>query len=571
MSKNFVLNRQEFLGIDERAGCSTDIKSMPRLVNFKIDEAGRLKKREGCKLFAKVSDGKPVTMLWSGSVNERSCLYAACQTTVYYYNAVKSSFIALGDTSAQVTDIFCYRDKVYVLGGNIYEVNSKTIAPVTGYVPLVATSCAANGSGTALESPNMLTSSRRVRYNGDGSSVDYVLPEQGLASVDSVTVDGEACTIKYTAHLSLGIIEFAEPFPVGINNIEIQYSMPYDKTSESMIRRCKKCVTFEDRLFLYGNNDCGEYLFHSDLADGIPSATYFGEASYHVFDSTVTALCTCYNRLLVFFERAAKFMYSELKTDLLGNVYTSFPVYQLNDSKGHIIRGNCVSLNNTPITLSADGLNRWVSTVISDERSAKEFSERVHKILRTMLETKADILIINRAAYGEIWICNTYCALIYNSVSDCFYYYDIKNISSAAEYDRGVLVGKTDGSVYLFSDEYNTDNGDAISAEFETPYCTFGTPYALKSLSKISLTTEGTDSFEAELTLKRGNGRESQELTKRLKFTDADSDGSYRITERVNMKRFYSCKLKLKTDAENVAVSGISLFGRLSDNALRKN
>lgn len=570
MGKDFVLSKHGFAGLDERAGCSTGIEGMPRILNFKVNESGHLEKRGGYKLFGTVNVNRSVTKLWSGNTDQGYRTVAACNYVMYNYDANSQAFNAFGEVIKDVSEIFNFRGKLYVLGGDMYEIDGEVLSTVKGYVPLVATACSPSGEGTALELPNLLSNSRRVRYSGDGVSPDYTLPESNIAAVESVTVNGEPWAGQYNAHLIAGRIEFAAPLPQGVNNIEIQYSVP-DNEMSARIRRCRHAVIFEDRLFLYDNKDCPEYMFHSELADGIPSAAYFTEVGYHVFDESIKALAPCYNRLLIFFENSSKFTYSELRTDIFGYTYTSYPIYQLNNTKGHIITANVASFDNTPVTLSHDGFNKWVSTMISDERSAVMFSERAFKTVRKMTETKEDILVLNRRSASEIWICHTGGTLVYNYAMDCFYYYDIDTVSSLTEYESGLLLGMKDGRVYYFSEEYRTDNGRAITAELETPYCTFGAPYTLKSLSRLCLVTEGGGALEVSITAAKGNGSPEQDMEKRLKLPDVGENGHRRIMERLCFKRFYSCKLKLGFVSGDITVTEMHLYGRAHVGGIRVN
>lgn len=556
-----MLSQNGFGGIDQRAGCSTALKSFTELVNFEVQADGGLKKRNGYRALS-TPDGVGGNLLWS----DGGTVLMANGNEVY--RLYGENFLKIGETANSICSFLNFGEKVYALANGLYSISGSTVATVEGYVPLIATACAPNGAGTAYESPNMLTPKRRIRYNGDGFSCTYTLPEKDIDCLNSITINGVELTSSFECDAVNGYVNFGDAPSEGVNNVEICYSAKPNTATESLIKNCRYGTVFENRLFLYGNSDYPNYIFRSSLADGIPSAEYFAETDYHVFDSPVTAMCGCYNRLIVFSEKSASYTYSQLVNDTLGNSLASFPVYELSGSKGALTYGNCISYGNMPITLCEDGLNRWSSTEIADERAAKVFSQRIYKYTDTIKQNYSALKMLHRKNCSELWFVLDDGVMVYNYGLDCFYYYSIPQICGLCEINSDVVFCRKDGA-YLFTREESTDAGEVTTACFTTPFCSFGSPYSLKDLNGLSLTLVGEGGFTCGLTVERGNRSECQQLSARLTLPEAEGEACRRIRERLHLKRFYSCKLRLSTCSDQICISDLHLFGKIREGGLR--
>ncbi len=572
MAKRFVLSTTGFKGLDERAGSSTAVQSLPKLVNMRVNESGALEKRNGYSVLNTVVDGKPVTALWKGILDDENCIIAACDNSIYITVDNGYTFDKLATTADTVSGFIPFGGKLYCLGGGLYRCTGQSAYEVSGYVPTIAVSCSTGGSGTLLESPNMLTPKRRVLYNGDATNVTYRLPEAGIAAIESIKINkNEVAADTYTLVGNIGTVEFNTPPSEGLNNVEIIYSVENNDEVKRIISACRYAVSFESRLFLYGNPDYPDRVYHSEPADGIPSCEHFTELSYHAFEKPVTSLIPCYNRLLVFFEDSACFTFAELKTDSLGVSYTSFPVYELHSSKGNIAMGIGCAVENTPVTICRDGLNRWVSTAIADERSANVFSQRAFRFVADIPNFYQGTLLFNRKSKSELWLCTPKGTLIYNYALDCFYTYSLNNIHALFEVGDALLLGMEDGKVCLFSDEYRNDGDTPVVSEFETPFCTFGAPFSPKSLYGISLSFTGTDAVEASMRFIKGNANNGQTEACSFSLPEIEKDGCRKVQKRLNLKRFYSAKLCFSSECDKLTVTDLHIFGKHGDGALRLN
>ncbi len=572
MAKDIILSTGGFDGLDQRAGCSTGIQKLPHLVNFRVDESGALEKRNGYGVVDVIEQGQEISAVYRGVIDGKEITLAACNGGMYALGKDDARFKFIGQTQFTPCTFFEFGDKVYCLGGDLFRCYGDRVERVEGYAPLVVTACTPAGKGTVYEQPNMLSEKRRVRYNADGISISYSLPEKNVTEIISAKVNGEEVPKEdYVLITENGVVEFNSVPPEGINNVEICYGTQINYGIKSIITGCRYAVVFESRLFLFGNPYYPDRIYHSELADGIPSVEYFTEFGYHATEKEVTALIPCYNRLLIFFKDSACFTYAELKTDTLGNAFTSFPVYELHSSKGCTVKGLGCSFDNTPVTLCRDGLNKWVSTAIADERSAENFSHKAFKFLKEAALTPDKMYIFNRKSLSELWLCSKIGTLIYNYKSDCFYIYDLNDIRSIHEDGRELWLGMADGRVCIFSEDCYLDGDTPIKAEFETPFCSFGSPYELKSLSGLCLGFWGKNAVDANISLIRGNGKETLSAAAKLNLEDCTDGGYRRVKSRLHFKRFFSCKLRFSSYSYPLTVKDVTVFAKQLKNGIRIN
>lgn len=571
MAKHFNLKVEGFKGLDERAGSSTGVASLPKLLNMRVTESGGLEKRCGYTVLSVLDEDRAVTALWKGQINGKTCILAACENSAYISTDGGTQFEKLTEAHESVRGFIYFGGAVYCLGGGLYRCTDESAYEVEGYIPTVVTSCSFKGDGTRLEAPNMLTARRRAFYNGDGTSDILHLPEGDIATIDAVYLHGKPLSAdEYRFVQSESVVEFTSAPAKGLNNVEIHYSIKDNEETRAIISACRYGVIFENRLFLYGNPKYPDRIYRSELADGMPCCEYFSELAYHALEKAVTSLIPCYNRLLIFSEDTACFTFAELQTDSLGNTYTSFPVYELHSSKGNIGMGIGCSVENTPVTICRDGLNRWVSTAIADERSAVVFSQRALKFTAG-IKSYDKVLLFNRKACSELWLCTENGTLVYSYALDCFYNYSLCNIRAAYEWGDELFFGTDAGEVCLFSKQYTADGSTPITAEFETPFCTFGAPFSVKSLYALSLSFEGKDELYADVLLYRGNANYDGMQNINLLLPAIENDGCRRVHRRISLKRFYSAKLRFTTECDRITLTGMYLFGKQHDGAIRLN
>lgn len=479
-----------FGGIDENRVFSDDLAYSPAMRNYKVTENRTLQKRFGqTTVYPAQSE---ITGIWSGYLGGKRYFLYTAGGMLYSIDQDNGMPVEIGEIGTGRNVMFEFNRRVYIKNETQYSCfDGEKVSPVTGYVPLVAIGCSPAGAGTSYEDVNMLSRRRRVRFSGDGTTATYRLPEQGIEKIVDVQENGSTYALNFTWKTD-GTVTFEEAPGEGLNNVEITYEVETDRSD--VILRATGVMLFggdtDGHVFLWGNPDYPAYRFHSELADGQPSAEYFPENNYTVIgDSEITDIISQYDRQLIFTKDRAYYSYCELQTDTLGNVYASFPVYNLNGEKGSLMKNAGCIMNNEPVTLCADGLNKWTSTAVENEKNAVCFSGAIGKTMKDLL-AKGDFerfRLYNLRATGELFFLTGSEAFIYNYRIGAWYAYDNFEADFLAECDGTLYFSR--GDRILFLDPTSTyDEEGSVHAYWETPYNPFGETGVQKKLTEISLT-----------------------------------------------------------------------------------
>ncbi len=554
---NGLLTINRFGGLDERNGFSKNPSLSPDMNNFKVCEDGSLKKRCGSKLSASDFSGG-VYRMWRGYVNGILHFIVCAGTRIYKYDFEADKFVTINITVGKCHHIFGFGNAVYFLcNSGYYKYENNIFSLLEPYIPLVAVSCRPDGSGTLFEKANMLTGQKRMQFSGDGTSSVYTLGEKEIDSVLWVKADGIE-TNGWTADTQNGTVSFAQgSIPKkGLNNLEICWEKA-STAKEKIITKCTAGMNFggntDTRVFLYGNPDYPNYRFYSELANGLPSAEYFPETNYTVIgSSTITDMVQQYDRQLIFTEDRAYYSYCELRTDALGNYYPSFPVYNLNFEKGNLIKGCSAVMDNTPVTLSDDGLNRWISTTVQDERNAVCFSAPISHTVKHILETDnaKNCCIYDKQSTGELYFSTPYGLYIYNYKSNIWYRYDGIDAVQFCEIPGRLYWLNKNNQLYYFSEELTRDENGVITAYWCTPVSNFGAKGKKFDLLSVAIDTDNENGTDLTVT---ANPNEIGQIMNSQTVSVDRNDNSFlrRFFFRTEIKRVAAAKVIISSTHEN--------------------
>lgn len=114
------------------------------------------------------------------------------------------------------------------VGRELFRFDGRYFWAVEPYVPRVLIACDKYGSGTMLESVNLLTRKRMVSYTCDGESTTYYVPAGVTTGTDVVELlqDDGSWEVTHDYNLTNGVLEFNNPPPVvvqGEDNMRITY------------------------------------------------------------------------------------------------------------------------------------------------------------------------------------------------------------------------------------------------------------------------------------------------------------------------------------------------------------
>lgn len=417
-----ITSQKGFSGVDERVSLQNSPRYASAMRNFRITESGSLQKRPDAVYCCDLPD-ETIRGVWRGSLNGTDTLLLVGGTSLYRAdpNLETISPVYVGYVGMGECNIFEFNGFVYIKTvTNYVKYNGTVFSNVDGYVPIVAIGCSPEGEGELYEPINLICNKRRIRYSADGVSKIYKIIEDGVIGIKHFMLNGEAYDADYTFDAEKKTVTFSEPPPAGLNNLEICYIMADSVSQKWRFLGCRNLMLFggnsDGRIFLWGHNGLPNYRFHSELAEGVPSAEYFPVNNYTVIgNSEITCIVQQYDRQLIFTKDKAYYSYCELREDMLGNLYSSFPVFSLNGSKGCLFRTNGCVIDNRPVTLCVDGINLWESTDIENEKNAVCISREFSGAFRNLInDDLSKMKLMDFQANRELYLINGSIAYVYN-------------------------------------------------------------------------------------------------------------------------------------------------------------
>lgn len=550
-----------FLGLDRRKKLSDGIQSATKMINFRVLDSGSIEKRPPIiDKFRFVSD---IDGIWSGTLNGKETVAVVAAGKLYSIDPTSEigDIHLVGNACYGKCRIFEFNGSLYIKSENYYgKYDGSTVAPVEGYIPCVAISCAPSGEGEPFEQLNLLSDKRRQLFSGDGQSLIYTLAEEDIDSIVSVSVNGKAYGKEYT--LTNGReVSFVSPPEAGLNNVEITYKKAMKASDRNRIMKCTDVMLFggnsDGRVFLWGNPDLPNHRFHSDLANGIPSVEYFPVNAFTVIgNSKINCIVQQYDRQLIFTKNEAYYSYSELRDDGLGNVVASFPVFSLNGSKGCLLQTEGCIIDNCPVTLCDDGLNTWESTSVVNERNAVCFSSPINEMINSLSpDEKENIKVFDFQAKRELYCVIGDNAYIYNYGNGKWYCFNGF---------EGDLYSVCGSKLYFSKGSHLNVFGDGTSSYdstciYESPFVTNG--HASGSLDVDLMTADIYVKGRTDLTVElEKSGGETR--TCRFEYPES-TDRFFRISFRPSLKRAMPFRVRIKAVGNGkFAIHGITVKTR---------
>jgi len=431
--------------------------------------------------------------------------YWVDDTTWGTYTAAR---IDLGTLTDAKTNFFAFGGNVYIQNGYEYKKWNGTgsITDVAGYIPKIRIACAPlTGAGTEYEQVNVLTGKKRLTYKADGTAI-YTLPETSIGSVDSVYVLGvlQTLTTQYTVVTATGKVTFtAGNIPVAsITEDEVEIYYTKGVGSRDYVLQNRHSILFgeatDTRVFLYAHRTTLNQRIFSLLADGIPSAEYFTEASIDLIGSaafSITSMERQQSIMLIHKQNETYYSYYDV-VNLDGIDVVNFPAPIINNSRGNVAFGQGQVLNNDPFTIDTT-LIKWVATTVKDERNMKEMGIRIQRDLNEY--DLSDAITVDWQERFEMWIAIGKKVWVYNYNLDLFYRLDLEDTVTSFIVIDGDLYFGTVGKIMKFSDKYLTFNAKAIDSHWEANMYNFGADYLTKTLNNSWITLSAQSKVSVDL------------------------------------------------------------------------
>lgn len=502
------------------------------------------------------------------------------------YGVEPTNLGLIGNNNAS---FFTFDNKVYVLSGKYHSIGLEyssqagdyvpTLREVAGYIPLVFVNTPPTGGGTLYDEINLLTSKKHQQFNGDGTSTVFYLAENyditGYSiTVDKVLVNGVETT-AYTPSGTQGTVTFDTAPPVGYDNVDIYWGIytiidgggtVENNIDRHIIEGMRFGTVFggdvDTRVFVYGNPECQNRVYFSAIADDgsnvVPSVEYFpATAQVDIGPSNfkVTDLTRQYDRLLATTNRPEAY-YLTISLEQLpvtlgdGSQSTryvpSVSTFPLNEAHGNMAMGQGQLLDNYPVTIDKTGLALWKATNVRDEKNMEIISQRIDQDFMEL--TMSAVKTMDFQTKRQLWFGYDNIIYIYNYYNKTFSRISIfDSFTHYIELGNNAYMGLTDGRVVKWGEEFQTFDGETISAHWEMNFEDFETAYLRKTMKKLWVLLQPQGYSSAEIGYV--SNKEESASKKRIEyhittFDDVDfSNFSFKVS--LNPQP-YRLKLKAK-------------------------
>lgn len=574
-----VFRIAQFRGLNESQDGETKLKygEADKMENWRVTAEGNLQRRPGTKTIVTLPGA--VKGLWKGNINGSVNVLCASEGKLYrvYNGTWEAEELGTVDTSGDVF-IFAFDNKAYIMDGSKYQVfDGTTLSEVEGYIPIVLYGASPAGSGTTLEQINKLTTKRRVMYSADGTSTQYVLPPENIATVNYVKVNG---TLTTAYSYSAGKITFTTAPSAGTNTVEVCYTV--QDSLRGQVERMRYAELYngsqDTRVFVYG--DGSNKCLYTGLDEfGMGRADYFPDMNEAVIgeaNSPITCMIRHYNRLLAFKDNSAYTIYYSTITTAESQVIPAFIINTLNKSIGCAGYNQAQLIDNYPRALFGEDCYDWVNSaknLSADERQARRISARINRTLSTFLLSSCKCYDDNDNK--EYYISYNGMALVHNYAADAWYYYSNFDAISFCNVNGELYIGGEDGKIRKVSASYMSDDDEPIDAYWESGAMSFDADYMRKYASNLWVSVKPQSNTNLDVSCI--TDRKSEFATKTITFKTggfADFDfGAFVFNDtsqpqmtrlRLKAKKFVYYKIIFKNNVKDTVatVLGVDIMSR---------
>ena len=438
---------------------------------------------------------------------------------------------------AAISDGFIYENVWYFKDGIHYlQYDGSTIKGVEGYIPTTSIGRKPAGGGKIHEDVNMLTGRRINTFLADGESVDYYLDVMKLDTnfkpivkvndevVTNFTVDHEAGKITFTSAPEA-------PLTDGQDNVSVEFQKTVEKY-RNFILNCTLLQVFDNRVFVSGNKDCPNYVWHCSLND----PTYFSDLDYYregMDSAQVKGLVAGNNALWVFREPSEANTNVFYHTPTLDSDYGKiYPSSHSSITIGCI--GKAVNFSDDIVFFSDRGME-GISGDVTTEQFAAHRSTLVDRKLIGNADYK-DMVLAEWEGYllvfigDKVFLADSRTAFTNEDhIEYDWFYWELEKKIICAKVYNGVLYLGTSNGIYTL-----TDNNANIESWWVTPKDKFNAPQMLKTTNKRGCVVEATGDIS---------------VYAKVEDTDFEPIGSFEnITDycvcRIKRKKFKDIQLK---------------------------
>lgn len=409
-------------------------------------------------------------------------------------------------------DIWYFKD-----GKNYWQYDGTTFKDVVGKIPITSIGRKAEGGGTVHEDINMISDYRINTFLGDDKSRTFLLDTNGIDDdfVPEITVNGSRKNVAIyppdfdgyhaTVKCDEGTITFdtynipPAPETDGQDNIVVKFKKKMPKYREAILK-CNLLQVFDNRVFVSGNKDYPNVVWHCSLND----PTYFSDLDYYregMDSAQIKGIVAGNNALWVFREPSEAntnvFYHTPSIDDEYGKVY---PSSHSSITIGCV--GKAINFNDDIVFFSERGMEGISGDVTTEQVAAHRSSLVDRKMIASpyykdmVLEEWEGYLFVFIG--NEVFLADSRTAFTNeNHIEYEWWYWNLEQelgkdnkILCSRVYD-GVLYVGTDNGIYTFSDPVTKAyyTGD-IESYWVTPKDKFKAPQKLKTTNKRGCVVE---------------------------------------------------------------------------------
>lgn len=438
---------------------------------------------------------------------------------------------------AKPSNAFIYEDIWYFKDGRYYlQYDGTTIKEVVGYIPTTTIGRKPAGGGTPHEDVNMLSPYRINTFLADGKSKDYYLDVFNIdTDYTPVVKVNDKVVSNYTTDYAEGVIKFAnappEPNTDGQDNVSIQFKKAVPKYSLSILK-CSLLQVFDNRVFVSGNPDYLNYVWHCSLND----PTYFSDLDYYregMDAAQIKGLVAGNNALWVFREPSEANTNVFYHTPTIDSDYGKiYPSSHSSITTGCV--GKAINFNDDIVFFSERGMEGISGDVTTEQAVAHRSSLVDRKMIAEnnyknmiLAEWEGYLLVI---IGKKVYLADSRTAFTNEDhiEYEWFYWEMEKTITSACVNDGILYLGTSEGIYTL------TDTKCNIESFWTTPKDKFKSPHKLKTTNKRGCVAEATGDIS---------------VYAKLEDTDFELIGTYEnvtdyFVSRIKRKKWKDIQLK---------------------------
>lgn len=461
-----------------------------------------------------------------------------------------------------------WNGELYMVDGGYYSTSAHPTHPsvwngLYGYIPTTSIGRKPEGGGTIYEDVNLLSHYRKNSFVGDGKSTVYHLDATDLDETD-IEYDSEGIPIGERTALKIfvngtdlddygdGIWSYIESFDAkkgtvtfkgappapatdGQDNVIIRFKKTVQEHADK-INKCTLMTVFDNRIFVSGNPDYPNYVWHSSLYD----PTYFSDRDVYqegTDNAKVKGMVAGNNALWVFRDASAAnstiFYHVPTIDEGYGKLY---PSAHSSIALGCV--GGATNFNDDIVFFSPRGMEGISSDVTTEQVVAHRSSLIDRKLIAE--PGYENMILAEWKGYLIVFIGNK--AYLADSRATFtnedhmeyeWYYWEMEKEITCAAVHNDVLYLGTDDGVYTLTD-YDCD----IESYWVTPKDKLVYPHMQKTTNKRGCVVEAKGDISVYV---------------KVEDTEFEPVGEYRcvldyFVSRIKRKKFKDIQLKFHSN-----------------------